>query len=59
MEEKALAARRVEAQVLPLVQTGRVRVPLEASYRLEDVEAAYARFAAGAKLGKIVLDATS
>lgn len=59
MEEKALAARRVEAQVLPLVQTGRVRVPLEASYRLEDVEAAYARFAAGAKLGKIVLEVMS
>lgn len=58
LEERALAARRVEAQVLPLVEAGRVRVPVAASFRLEDVEAAYARFAAGSKLGKIILDAT-
>jgi len=56
LEEKALAARRVEAQVLPLVKAGRVRVPVEETFALEDAEAAYARFAAGAKLGKVVLD---
>ena len=56
LEERAVAARRVETHVLPLVEVGRVRVPVEETFALEDVEAAYARFAAGAKLGKIVLD---
>ena len=59
LEEKAVAARLVERHVLPLVISGRVRVPVEAVFGLEDVEAAYARFAAGGKLGKIVLDVSA
>lgn len=55
LEEKALAARLVERQVLPLVAQGRVRVPIEATFPLEHCAAAYARFAAGDKLGKVVL----
>jgi NADPH2:quinone reductase len=55
LEQKAAAARKVEAHVLPLVTAGRVRVPIAATYPLEEAPAAYARFAAGAKLGKIVL----
>ncbi len=54
-EEKALAARLVERHVLPLVAAGRVRVPVEATFPLEDCAAAYERFAAGGKLGKVVL----
>jgi NADPH:quinone reductase-like Zn-dependent oxidoreductase len=53
LEEKAAAARLVERQVLPLAS--RVHVPIEATYALDDVAAAYDRFAAGGKLGKIVL----
>ena len=56
LEDKAAAARLVEHQVLPLVAEGRVRVPVEATFPLEDVQAAYARFEAGSKLGKIVLE---
>jgi len=56
LEEKAVAARLLEHEVLPLLATRRVRVPLEAVFGLEEVNAAYERFAAGAKLGKIVLD---
>jgi len=52
---KAAVARAVEADVLPLLRSGRVKVPVGASYPLADAEAAYERFAAGAKLGKIVL----
>jgi len=55
LEEKAAAARAVEAQVLPLVSAGKVRVPVAATYPLEEAAAAYARFAAGAKLGKVVV----
>jgi NADPH:quinone reductase-like Zn-dependent oxidoreductase len=55
LEAKADAARRVELHVVPLLADGRVRVPVLATYALDDVEAAYERFAAGGKLGKIVL----
>lgn len=55
LEEKALAARRLEREVLPLLDAGVLRVPIAAAYPLEEAAAAYERFAAGGKLGKIVL----
>ena len=55
LEEKADAARRVERQVLPLLAGGRLRVPVTATFPLEAAQAAYDRFAAGGKLGKVVL----
>ena len=55
LEAKANAARLVERHVLPLVTAGRVRVPVEETFPLAEVDAAYARFAAGGKLGKIIL----
>ena len=56
LEDKAVAARLVERQVLPLIAARRIRVLVEEVFGLKDVDAAYARFAAGGKLGKIVLD---
>src|SRR3954452_16592597 len=55
LEEKALTARVMEREVLPLFAAGRLRVPIAETFALDDVEAAYDRFAAGGKLGKIVL----
>ena len=55
IEEKALTARAMERSVLPLLASGAVHVPLAATYPLEDAVAAYDRFGAGGKLGKIVL----
>lgn len=55
LEAKADAARRVEAHVLPLLQRGAVAVPVAATFPLDEVTAAYERFAAGAKFGKVVL----
>lgn len=55
LEEKALTARRMEAEVLPGFADGSVRVPIAGAYPLDEVAAAYDRFAAGGKLGKIVL----
>jgi putative PIG3 family NAD(P)H quinone oxidoreductase len=55
LEEKALAARRVEHEVLGLFETGALTVPLAQTFPLAGVADAYERFAAGAKLGKIVL----
>jgi NADPH2:quinone reductase len=57
LEQKADAMRRVERHVLPLVESGAVSVPVAETYPLADAEAAYERFAAGGKLGKIVLTA--
>jgi NADPH:quinone reductase-like Zn-dependent oxidoreductase len=55
LEQKALAARAAERQVLPLVETGALKVPVAATFPLERAAEAYARFASGGKLGKIVL----
>ena len=55
LEEKGVAARAVERSVLPLLANGELRVPIAAEFPMADVEAAYERFAAGAKLGKVVL----
>ncbi|HWI71298.1 MAG TPA: zinc-binding dehydrogenase [Baekduia sp.] len=54
-EDKCLAAREVERHVLPLVARSVVTVPIAETYRLEQAPEAYERFAAGGKLGKIVL----
>ena len=55
MEEKALAARRVERHVLPLVERGEIEVPVAETFPLDRAAEAYERFAAGGKVGKIVL----
>jgi len=53
--DKAVVAAAVEAHVVPLLAAGTVRVPVAATFPLEHAADAYARFAAGAKLGKVVL----
>ncbi len=55
LEEKANAAQAMIRHVLPLVEAGRVTVPVEATFPLRDAAAAFDRFAEGGKLGKIVL----
>lgn len=55
LEGKAVAARAVEGQVLPLLGDGRVTVPVQHAYPLTAAADAYAAFAAGGKFGKIVL----
>ncbi len=55
LEEKAQVTRELERHVLPLFEAGRLCVPVAATYPLAEVHDAYERFAAGSKLGKIVL----
>ncbi len=55
LEEKALAARLVEHEVLPLFDAGRLGVPVAEVFPLQEAASAYERFAAGGKLGKVVL----
>ena len=56
-EEKALAARRLEHEVLPLFEGSppALTVPIAQTFPLAQAAAAYDSFAAGGKLGKIVL----
>jgi NADPH:quinone reductase-like Zn-dependent oxidoreductase len=55
LEEKAMAARAFERSVLPHLASGAVKVPVAETFGLDQAEAAYDRFTAGGKLGKIVL----
>jgi NADPH:quinone reductase len=57
LEGKAAAARLVESHVLPLFESGRLAVPIDSAFAIEDAPAAYEHFAAGGKFGKIVLTA--
>jgi NADPH2:quinone reductase len=56
MEEKAMAMRGVERNVLPLIENGTVKVPVHETFPLEKAADAYEAFAAGGKLGKIVIE---
>ena len=56
LEEKAAATRLVEKAVLPGFVSGDLAVPVAATFPLDDVAAAYERFKAGGKLGKIVVE---
>ncbi len=55
-EEKALVARALEREVLPLFESGALTVPVAGTVSLEEAAVAYERFAAGGKLGKLVIE---
>jgi NADPH2:quinone reductase len=55
LEDKALTARLVEHEILPLFEEQKLRVPIAETFPLDQAADAYDRFAAGGKLGKIVL----
>ena len=55
LEEKAIAMRLIEKEVLPHFANGTLTVPVAETFELDRAEEAYARFEAGGKLGKIVL----
>jgi NADPH:quinone reductase len=56
LELKAATARAMEREVLPLFERGELRVPVAETFALDDVAAAYDHFAAGGKLGKIIVE---
>jgi NADPH:quinone reductase-like Zn-dependent oxidoreductase len=53
--EKADVVAAVDAHVMPLLRAGRLRVPVADTFPLDQGSAAYERFSAGGKLGKVVL----
>ncbi|HXN61365.1 MAG TPA: zinc-binding dehydrogenase [Acidimicrobiales bacterium] len=57
--EKADVAAALAAHVLPALAAGRLTVPVSDTFPLAEAEAAYERFSAGGKLGKVVLVAVA
>lgn len=55
LEQKAEAAQAMIRHVLPLAEVGKLTVPVEATFPMAEAAAAFERFGAGAKLGKIVV----
>jgi NADPH:quinone reductase-like Zn-dependent oxidoreductase len=55
LEEKAMAARLVEAHVLPLFDSGSLTVPVDSVFPLSAAGSAYAHFASPGKFGKVIL----
>jgi NADPH:quinone reductase len=55
LEQKAHVARLVEHEVLPLFESGALKVAIAETFPLDEIAAAYERFAAGGKLGKVVV----
>jgi NADPH:quinone reductase-like Zn-dependent oxidoreductase len=53
--ERAAVTRATEDHVVPLLASGELVVPVAAAYPLDEAPAAYERFGAGGKLGKVVL----
>lgn len=53
--EKAEVIERLREDVLPLLAEGRITVPVQATYPLDRAQEAYDAFAAGGKLGKLVI----
>jgi NADPH:quinone reductase len=53
--DKAVAAREVATDVVPLLAAGRLRVPVAATFPMHQAAAAYEAFATGGKFGKVVL----
>ena len=55
LEDKAQVAGAVARHVVPLLATGRIRVPVTATFPMGDAPDAYRHFAEEAKVGKVVL----
>ena len=53
--DKSAIARAVEAKVLPLIATGRVKPVIDSTFKLRNAAAAHTRMEAGHHIGKIVL----
>ena len=55
LEEKAIVARSIERRVLPDFEAGKLTVPVDATFPIDQAADAYAAFAQGGKFGKIVV----
>jgi NADPH:quinone reductase-like Zn-dependent oxidoreductase len=56
LEEKALAIRAFEREVVPNLASGRLRAPIDSTFPAEQVADAFARLEGPGKRGKVLLD---
>ncbi|NNE95857.1 MAG: zinc-binding dehydrogenase [Acidimicrobiales bacterium] len=56
LAQRAMVADRIERHVLPLLDSGAIQIPVAARFELSDVAAAYERFKAGGKFGKVIIN---
>ncbi|WP_373081346.1 zinc-binding dehydrogenase, partial [Zhongshania sp.] len=54
-EQKAQMAAEIEAQVLPLYGSGKIKPVIDQVFQFEDIAAAHARMESGGHIGKILL----
>lgn len=59
LEEKIAISQRFAAEVLPLFESGALRVVIDSRYRLDDIAAAHTYMETNANVGKILIDVTS
>ena len=59
LEEKIAISQRFATEVLPLFESGALRVVIDSRYRLDDIAAAHAYMETNANVGKILIDVTS
>jgi len=55
LEQKADAARRLETNLMPALEDGRLRLPVDRTFPMAEATTAYEHFASGGKVGKVVL----
>ena len=55
LEEKILATRAFEHEVVPLLAAGRLRPPIDTVFPLDEIRAAHERLASNATFGKVVV----
>lgn len=58
LEEKIAISQRFATEVLPLFESGALRVVIDSRYRLDDIAAAHAYMETNANVGKILIDVT-
>jgi putative PIG3 family NAD(P)H quinone oxidoreductase len=58
LEEKIAISQRFATEVLPLFESGALRVVIDSRYRLDDIAAAHAYMETNANVGKILIDMT-
>jgi putative PIG3 family NAD(P)H quinone oxidoreductase len=59
LEEKIAVSQRFAAEVLPLFESGALRVVIDSRYRLDDIATAHAFMETNANVGKIVVDVSA
>jgi putative PIG3 family NAD(P)H quinone oxidoreductase len=58
LEEKIAISQRFATEVLPLFESGALRVVIDSRYRLDDIATAHAYMETNANVGKILIDVT-